>query len=538
MDGQLCENNDGYPPVASYADYEPPITQFINNRTLVVTTPKYIEIGTTILINRDGLGFSCSDANDTALGYYPGNLCKPAFTFKTLAFTANQGASGPGSQSVGIVDTAANTPFAARASMALDPAVVPLGMDYVRGGRAGRTLLVVDLREGQVWVHDAANFTDGRKLAVQGEADLPYLHNNIGAVDVTAGADGTYAYVIHMTHGGPKKYHAEPVNYFGSVSVLKFQDDGRAPGCPGGVYPCVLDIDGDAGTTSGGAPAGISRIEPPPDWWFMPLAGEDVYVPRAEADYRVGDRYPGEYLFLSGFGPAEWGWVPDPHCRPGQHCPPIRILLPRPVQVAIVDLNPWIVESVDPLIRRPNCKYRTFLDIVDFGSQGGWVSDQGLGFNPASTADGIHLYAVNPHQDMVADLRFTPARLPIPPDPAADPTCSVMGPTQPPLEVLAAYPTGPTPTDVKVQFVDPYTYAYITNAGDDTVTVMDTANNMEAFDSPISTDVCFNDDNYPTSFDTRGVGDFGYSSNFTSGTVSVINLPGNSCTVPPLSPVV
>jgi len=91
-------------------------------------------------------------------------------------------------------------------------------------------------------------------------------------------------------------------------------------------------------------------------------------------------------------------------------------------------------------------------------------------------------------------------------------------------------PTGAKPTDVKVQKVEISpgvfkTYAYIVNATDDTVTVVDTAANSVV--TTIAQDACQAKDHYPTAFGTRSSGDMGYSCDFQGNSVTVFDLPNS-----------
>ena len=414
-----------------------------------------------------------------------------ALLYHTLAYTANQVG-----QDISVIDTVTNDLFSVEQSIGFSQPVVPMGMAYsLKSGEEGRKLYVVDAYSGNLRIMDAANFLNLRTITLQ-RPYAPYPADPLpeyGAIDVVSSYDGTYAYVAHMTYGGPRWYNISPWNPIGSISVVKMVDKPGSPACAdGGTPPCLIDLDGDSATTTGGAPDGITRIEPPADSHFIILSAEDVYVPKpSQDDYNVGDRYPGEYLFLSGVGPEDWTIIPPNHCQVGQICPPIRISQPRPVEVGVVDLNPSIVESITKengvrvLNLTPNPDYQKFVSLVQIGSEGHYYMDQGLSLNPVSTFGEIRIYAVNPNENKAVELQFFP-------DFISDPNNDALQVIDPPI------PTGPDPTDVKVQFVDPFTYAYITNAGDDTVTVVDTAWDQSIGD-PISLDQeCVDLDHYPS----------------------------------------
>lgn len=514
--GPLCSDGDGFPPLASYTGYVPPITQVINDRTLLVTTPRYFEVGTTILINQDGLGFSCSDANDIVLGFYPAPSCAPAYTFHTLAYTANQV-----SQNLSVVDTVANGIFSGASSIPFATPVTPMaGMAYATGNRPSpaRRLYLVDYYSGNLSYFDIANFRELGTLRVQSPGQPLYLP---GAFDVAFSAGGEYAFVSHITSGSPihtlRDAVLNPVP--GGVSVIGIDGTGN---------PSVYDVDEDVTTTSPGAPEGISRIAIGPGVeYFYPLSIKAVGITQDVGSYayRDGEKWPGEYIFVSGLGEAEWGCTLAT-CIPGLAC--YCVLAPRPAMVAIIDNNDRLChdrdgqpgcESWDPnpdYWRNLRSAYRVMGDgIVQtrFGQ-----TSLGLGFSLTSgmpdTGDplGPTVYVVSEQQDSVSLLHY---------DAAAGDWAQVMedGTTHPLI-----IQTGDYPTAVKVQFVDPYTYAYITNAGDDTVYAINTAyNTLSGFMDQKECDPEV--EYFATSMDARSKGDWGYSADYGAGTVSVFDLP-------------
>ena len=79
-------------------------------------------------------------------------------------------------------------------------------------------------------------------------------------------------------------------------------------------------------------------------------------------------------------------------------------------------------------------------------------------------------------------------------------------------------------------------FAFVTNALDDTVTQIDTANLDSDTDWPqIWLDACQTATHFPTALDTRGNGDYGFTSNFSSASVSVINLKTAACQSVPIT---
>lgn len=473
---------------------------------IVAVTPKAIE--------------GCSDIN--VVGPF-GTTYKliNGYAFKTLGYTSNQVG-----QNVSVIDTIYNKLFDTNfytsqiEPFPFDEPIVPFGTALTKDGRK---ILIPDFYSGNLKIADASNFEVKQTIVLQ---DPEIAHFDPGAFDVAVSEDGRYAYVAHMTQG-TAHISPPPWNPSGSISVIELKND-QFPSMP----PHLIDIDNDPSTTTLGAPAGITRIEPPQDWRFVPLSIEDVSVFKTVAQYNVGDKFPGEYLFLSGVGPALWSWITDPpHCSPQEICKKLPVLLPRPIEVAVVDLNPYKVTGkriengkivLDLVI---NFMYRKFLKLIPIGSDGEFPSDQGLSFFKFENNENAYIYAVNPAQNKAAIIDYNTLEL-------------VKDQNGNPIFIQ----TGQNPTDVKVQKVEDtnnpgnyFTYAYITNALDDSVTVIDTATNSEITDSPINIDMCYASENYPTSFDTRSTGDFGYSSNFYSNTVSPFYLPTNSCYSPPNS---
>ncbi len=300
----------------------------------------------------------------------------------------------------------------------------------------------------------------------------------------------------------------------------------------------LIDIDGDPSTTSEGAPEGITRIASK----LYPYTISILKLEREQDYYQVGDGYPGEYAFVSGVGPQP----PNPigyicHCVMGRSeillldcaygCPPnyrkivYPILEPRNIRIGIIDLNEYIITDISNWQLEPNPNYRKYIGGIEPGIDGHLLgtSDQGIDFYAYPNLSDAIVYAVNPYEGKVYYFSFLEA---------------VRNPQNFNYQTISLNcfdemnePINCTPTDVKVQNVNlfgiPKTLAYITNAGDDSVTVIDTATNTELPypQSPIFQDYCTELDHYPTSFDARSIGDRGYSSDFYSNTVSVFDLP-------------
>jgi hypothetical protein len=475
--------------------------------------------------------------------------CLPsAYTYRTLAYTANQV-----TQNISVVDTMDNRLFAPKESMDMGPDVVPMSMVYNEGDhpKPARRLYLVDYASGNLEYYDASNFTKMGTVALQaGPLEWP------GAYDIAFSRSGDTAFVTHITDGtGVMCENVQPCA--GGISVLSIAVDGT---------PTLIDADLSAPATPG-APAGITRLPVPSALTelgerFYPLSARTVMITDnvGTYTYRDKERKPGEYIFLSGVGAFIWHSPPGgpPICPPKQPCYPQWI--PRRAVVAVIDNNKCL--HCDPAVwGQPYC------DAMDSADEDGdgdteellaclpgnthynetyWKNNKAAVWEMGTTLDGWGL------GDTAQALGFSlTSNLPPPGSEPLGPTVYMLNKTtremylfnynkdkdiQPWQIVLVdpanpensypfTIPTGPDPTDVKVQKVGAFRYAYITNAGDDTVTVVNTATNAETLGSPIPIDSCEIMDHFPTSIDARSTGDIGYSSDFHSNTVSVFNLP-------------
>jgi DNA-binding beta-propeller fold protein YncE len=426
-----------------------------------------------------------------------------ALCFRTLAYTANQGQGGPGSQSISVVDTVANAPFGPKPSVALPPDRIPLSAVLTKGEKPGRLLLQGNF-DGTVDFLDASNFTLQTSLPLFANGYSP----RYAAADIDTDRSGQFAYVANPQYCLDAQ-GAGPLA--GAVTLIDI---------PG---QSIVDMDYYPGTESPCAPNGISRLDVTP---LYPVSLRVVGLDKTIEQFVDGEKYPGEYLFISG----TYNPVAMAPCQPGQPCAPL-VFPPTKMGVMVYDINPW------RLFHRPggehelagNPEYRQRMAFLGDGDnpEQQIFSIQGLDFaiHQSGTPGSATVYILNPNPnpgyaymaDYIVDAMGTATfTLKTTPD-----------------ENLATIPTGGSPTDVKVQKVGAFTYAYITNANDDTVTVVDTATNIPSA-TPIDLNYCYpTDNNYPTSFDTRNIGDFGYASNFMSNTVSVIYLPTSSCFSPP-----
>ena len=523
--------------------------QKMDDATLRFQTPRFIEACADVRISDGG--------REVIL---PRALC-----FRTLAFTANQGQNGAGSQSVSIVDTYDNRPFATKESMGMGLAVIPMNMAYNTATTArtspGRVLYMVDYASGNLEVFDTANFSpmdlDGGTPGVQSSVilqDPAAATATPRAFDLALSRDGRTMFVTHVTSGMSA---AGPVNPGpGGVSVLTLDDDGK---------PRLYDVDQnpDPETTSAGAPAGsgITRLRLKTGEgeyaYVYPLSIQSVSITDGINPYvyRDGEPFPGEYLFISAVSEAQC--IQNCACAAGRPCPP-PMYAARPAIVAIIDNNrtlycdpaqhhpgycnnPWLYapggEYSNPrdwMIRPDHNAYKATGAGVD-GLNLGQVSNA-LGFSltsgtppPNATALGPTVYMLNENEGKAYLFNYTQA---------TGDWSVVMNGSQP-----FTIPTGLHPTDVKVQGnveTEPLvfkTLAYITNAGDDTIYYINTEDNSltNAYLEDICTEVLIPDGVHnPTSIDTKGDGITGYVADFESrtengkSTVSVFNLANPS----------
>jgi DNA-binding beta-propeller fold protein YncE len=208
-------------------------------------------------------------------------------------------------------------------------------------------------------------------------------------------------------------------------------------------------------------------------------------------------------------------------------------IIQRPALIGIIDLNPTICKenagmpcgdhsATNPDYWREAKKILGPLQIGQSGEGLGFIN-QGMDFAANYTAGpppNSTVYAANPMENAVYRIKYTYDLV------AKTVSWQMEDPAIKPLNI---------PTDVKVQKVEVspnnfINYAYITNAGDDTVSIIDTAH-PDVYYDPFFPDVfCVDRDHYPTSIDTRvafigGGKTQGYSSDFHSNTVSVYDLP-------------
>ena len=452
-------------------------------------------------------------------------VLEESICFHTLAFTANQT-----THDSTVVDAYANTTFTPSPSMAFGADFVPGGLALSQVYPPARTLYALDKATGDMSYYDVANFVKLGNLVLH-DSTPPSAGTNT-VFDLAVVQSGFEGFVTHVTAGTDTGTNPTA----GGLSWIALDND----------PPYLLDVDDDPdlGTTSPGAPNGYTRVklcagshcEDGTNAYFYPLSTKVVVLSTDVPGYVFtdGEPWPGGYALVSGLGfkgPVE---------------PQV-----RQVMVAVMDLNTSLY--CDPALHAP--RYCLQLSIYDCDQQGPYCNErywrrrqvvQGLSANYKALApDGCI--------DDPAVLGDTKHAMDFAPEsgaPANGPTVYLANQHENKLYLFAydteawdwytvlsggdpfTIATGNTPTGVKVQKVLDDTYAYITNAGVDTVTVVDTATNQYAPESPIDLYNCYQHSNHASSFDTRSTGNYGYSSNLNSDSVSVVDLVGGICYEP------
>jgi hypothetical protein len=441
-----------------------------------------------------------------------------SYFYKTLAFTANQD-----SRDISIVDTVDNEVFALSSDIAMPGLFSMINMAYDRGAHPGRTLFLPDELTGDLAFVDAANFELDGIL----NAQEPNIYARVLQPDIAVAPDGDYAFVSYLTKGYPIGVPTPDNPESGGVEVIGL----TAAACEDPTFPCVYDIDHNAGTTSPGAPSGITRLSADSPY-FYPLDIEIVDLRRPDlANYAEGEKYPGVYAFISAVGELVTDCLNPPDCTEYD-------IRPRPAVIGIIDLNPGIctLDAGKPCGQQTvNADYwkqsHKILAPIVIGQDGEGLGNisQGMDFTAnfaASPVPNATVYAVNPTENAVYRIKYM----------YNSETHSVSW-----ERVDPAIGGFSTPTDVKVQKVGTATYAYITNAGNDRVTVVNTTTDTVTGE-PFKQDECSDKDHYPTSMDTRsrptqGGAHHGYSADYHTGAVSVYDLQAQTmnasvCSIP------
>jgi hypothetical protein len=500
--------------------------KMMDDGTLRFLTPRFIE--------------ACADVRITDGGrecHMPNAIC-----FHTLAFTANQ---GTGNSSV--VDTVNNGAFTPNPSMPFNEGAVPVSLAYSKIYPPARELYMLDSTTGDMSYYDAANFDKDGDVQLQNPL-LPFFLP--GAFDIALTSNGYEGFVSHITSG-----FSDPgiIPTSGGLSWLIFDDYGAAT---------LEDVDNDCETTSLGAPEGITRaklcVGDPPDCvgtnnYFHPLSVRIVTLATDVPGYTPHDREPnpGIYAFVSGVGyfdeveqnrqvmTAVLDLNRYLYCDPSQHPPRFCMNLNR-FNCSLPDnycnRRWWLTRMLE---NGEPANYKTMQAKHDESDLGD--TKHALGFSPSSGLDdhppdpptplGPTLYLVNQHMDEAFVYHY---------DQTAEDWLPVMDGGDQFTITTGTDPTGITVQKLTLPGNPPIdkVYAYITNAGDDTVTVVNTATSTELPypQSPIIESECKAGPHMPMAFDTRNSNEllFGYASNMSSNTVSVIDLVESACEwVPP-----
>ena len=465
-----------------------------------------------------------------------GSTCSAInYSAHVYAFTANQG-----TRDVSVIDTTENQIVDLDASltgnqrMSMPAGTIPWGMALSKTPKDSIEFYVVDYGLGDVQVYDAVNYAYETTIQLQNRDDFAWA--GLGAVDVDVDSQG-FAYVIHTT-GGLQDQPGFPYPIwnpiYGSISVIDT------------ATKTLVDVDPDDPKYQIGWMPGIHRIR---TFELYPYSISILRRDPGNVIYEAGDGYPGEYAFISGVGPQP----PDPigwqavgctdglqviNCLPSTPpcaCPygwwhiwePMYDV--RPITIGILDLNPQIVATVDsdghPLTYASNeVSYRKFLGVQNIGEDGRRMGQANQGLDFAIYPDGSNawVFAVSPTEDKVYYFNFK--------DAITNPTTF----NYTSLDLVS----GDHPSDVAVEEINGIPYAFTSNRLSDTVSVIQATQDPLPFVAgtidiseaacPISTDFSpFGRD--PIAIDTRSKGDYGYTVNTNSGTVTIIDLVNLSC---------
>jgi hypothetical protein len=411
---------------------------------------------------------------------------------------------------------------------------VPVSLAYNIAYPPARVLYALDKTSGDMSFYNASNFSKSGDLQLQCAGSFPEAPK---AFDLAVFPDGYNGFVSHVT-SGTETYQANPIP--GRLSWLDID-----------IYeygvPSLRDADDNPDTTSPGAPTGKTRVDlcvgdsadcdEGYNAYFYPLSIKIVNLATDVPGYEFSEWEPdpGTYAFVSGIGYLEEG-----HSE-------------RKAMVAILDLNQYLHCDGTPwyCFQHRNCRtignycnprwwgtrilrdgapanYKTLEAGADTTFYPG-TSKHAMDFAPdTGRYEGEHfielgptLYMLNQDQDKAYLFNY-------------DPEAWDWYPVLDAYEEQVFIATGTEPTGIKVQKVEVEpevfeTYAYITNAGDDTVYAVDTASNSLAGYMNQRTG-CNDITHIPMSFDARvastgGGQNFGYSSDMESDTVSVYDLP-------------
>ena len=457
-----------------------------------------------------------------------GSTCLPGvLKLVPLAFTSNQ-LTGD----ISVIDTISQERFAPMPSMPLVGGTLPFGIALGKGAKAGKEFYVIDYATGNLQIYDAVNFLYLKTITLQ-DPDLEYVGN--GAIDLTVSADGTRAYVIHLTNGLPYISPGNPG--YGGISVVDLENR------------ILLDADPTPDTGSVGAPPGYNRIETD----LYPYSIANLLLERNADNYLVDDGYPGEYAFVSGVGPApflpgRWRcaclklrppyrvceYPCDNYCH--AHLGEVKLCWierygSRPLKVGVLNLNRKFVYSLDPLtpaeypLTPPgNQVYETYLGSKWIGTDGRTLgnSNQGLDFSLLSAGreypEDARILAVSPEEDRVYAFDFTEA--------TRNPLAFAF--TALPLSCVdaAGDPITCRPLDIKVQSISlagtPTPLAFTANADASSLSILDPTA-ISLYGNPIPENMC-HAHQYPVSLDIRSDGSWGYVANYSSDTLLALNF--------------
>lgn len=449
-------------------------TTYVDSNTLEVITPRAAESLSSIYVTNTSK---------------PSITIADAYHFVTLGFSLNS------DHSISVIDTTSNDTFSVNPVIDLGDQVVPTDLALSKGTNADRELYIVDGAAGNLYVYSAVNFDLLHTVVLQNPSTSPV--QRWAAHQVQVSGDGAYAYIMHVSNG----INGAPPN--GSISVVDLTD-----------YTLV-DFDNNTGTTSSGAPSGITRIESLTG--RTPLTERVLSFPRQTLE--IGDKVPGDYLFLSTVASGSVNLLPIcPDPEDATLCGRRITDSSLPVSIAVFDLSPLVVNDIDqngdPVLGA-NPTYRTLINTIDLSSAGQYSGSNGLSFAGFTNAeDEPYVYTVSDANNRVLIVDVSTMTL-------------LTNGQQQPVTIA----TGSQPSDVVVQAVTSPDFgsakvAYVVNSGSGTLTMVDVENNSEYSStlSPISVVTCEGASNYSLSFAPRSSGDKGYWMNSDAGSSTIIDL--------------
>jgi YVTN family beta-propeller protein len=349
--------------------------------------------------------------------------------------------------------------------------MLPTSISVNKGSRGGQEIYVIDASSGNMFLFNGASLSYTENIQLQN--GNPAL---LSAYDLELSEDGRVGYVAHVTAGDGSSTPS------GGISVVDLLN--KTP----------IDSDNNSSTTSIGAPSGITRINVPAN--FVPLSLSDIFAPKLISELQVGNKWPGEYLFTLGVDTSLYTQVLNLLQIPAAGTAFNLNDLPGSFRIAVLDLNPWVVSSINA--GKPtfavNPTFRTFVQVFNLPSYiaiSPAVRNLTLTVVIGQSPRRAHVYGYDPVYGTVTVIDFDSLTLVSPPTPL-------------------------TPSHVK----------FVPSISQDLVQAADSQTGEIVSNIPF--DSCLETNHSPTSLAIRSSGEKGYVSSFLSDSVSVIDTFANS----------